>query len=181
MPLLPNPSGLPGIAGLMAYRQATGDALRVLAQTLLRGESSLTAGERELIAAYVSSRNGCRFCARSHAAVARRLADAPIVDAVIAGKLDGASPKMKALLAIAEHVRVNVAPVPQALVDEALHAGADDVALHDVVLVAAAFSMFNRYVDALGADTPSDEQAYERTAERLVNEGYARHPTVGRS
>jgi len=178
VPHIPNPSGLPGVAGLMAYRRTTGDALRAFTQALMRGDSSLTAAERELVATYVSSRNGCRFCTRSHAAVARRLGSA-IVDDVIANRLEGAPPKTKALLAVAEHVRTSVAPVPLGLVEEARRSGVDDVAIHDAVLVAAAFCMFNRYVEGLDATTPEDGGAYETMADRLAGEGYARHPVSG--
>ena len=138
--------------------------MRALAQALLRGPSPLTPAEREMIATHVSSQNGCGFCARSHAATARRLG---------APALDEASPKMKALFAIAEHVRANVATVPSDLVDAAKREGADDVTIHDAVLVAAAFSMFNRYVDGLGADTPAEgDRSYEIGAERLTTQGY---------
>ncbi len=176
MPHLPNPSGFPGISGLFAFRPETGMPMRAFVQALLRGPSPLSPGERELIATYVSSRNGCRFCTRSHAAVTRRLGEAR-VDDVIAGKLDGVDARMRALLAIAEHVRANVAPVPGALVSAAKEAGADDVAIHDATLIAAAFCMFNRYVDGLGAETPEDgAPAYEAGAERLVTQGYTMQP-----
>jgi AhpD family alkylhydroperoxidase len=138
--------------------------MRALAQALLRGPSPLTPAEREMIATYVSSRNGCRFCTRSHAATARKLG---------APALEDASAKMKALFAIADHVRANVAPIPSALVESAKREGADDVTLHDAALIAAAFSMFNRYVDGLGADTPDEgDSSYEMGAERLTKQGY---------
>lgn len=138
--------------------------MRALAQALLRGPSPLSPAEREMIAAYVSSRNGCRFCTRSHQATARKLG---------APEQGDASPKMKALFAIAEHVRANVALVPSDLIKSAKREGADDVTIHDAVLIAAAFSMFNRYVDALGADTPDEgDRSYEIGAERLTKQGY---------
>jgi len=117
-----------------------------------------------MIATYVSSRNGCRFCTRSHAATARHLG---------APALEDAPPKMMALFAIADHVRANVAPVPDALAEGAKREGADDMTIHDTVLIAAAFSMFNRYVDGLGADTPDEgDRSYEIGAERLTTRGY---------
>ena len=138
--------------------------MRALAQALLRGPSPLSPAEREMSATYVSSRNGCRYCTRSHQATARKLG---------APELEDASPKMKALFAIAEHVRANVALIPGALVDAAKREGADDVTIHDAALVAAAFSMFNRYVDGLGADTPDEgDGSYESAAERLTTQGY---------
>ena len=79
------PEGVPGIRSLVMFRPETGKHLYELAQVLLRGESPLTAAERELIAAYVSYRNECMFCMSSHAAAARCLYgnDAIIVDDVL--------------------------------------------------------------------------------------------------
>jgi len=170
---VPNPSGFPGIGGLFAYRPETARPLRELAQQLLRGASSLSPGERELIAAFVSSKNACRYCTRSHAAVARKLLTPEVVDAVLAdAETAPITPKLRALLAIANAVRGPVATVPDALMAAARSHGATDVELHDTVLVAAAFCMFNRYVDGLGADTPDDGPAYDQTAERLTTQGY---------
>jgi uncharacterized peroxidase-related enzyme len=147
--------------------------MRALAQQLLRGPSPISPADRELIAAYVSSRNECRFCTRSHAAVARKLGDPALVDAVLRDpKTAPISEKLRVLLAIAESVRSTVAPVPDALLAEARKLGAGDVEIHDAVLVAAAFSMFNRYVDGLAADTPDEGPAYTATAERLTTQGY---------
>jgi uncharacterized peroxidase-related enzyme len=146
-----------------------------LAEALLRGPSSLTSAERELIAAYVSSRNECHFCTQSHAAAARahygeqrRLVDQVLADLHAAP----VSPKLKALLAIAEEVRRDGRLVQPADVDRARAEGADDKAIHDTVLIAAAFSMFNRYVDGLGTWAPMDPAAYEETGLRLANQGY---------
>jgi alkylhydroperoxidase family enzyme len=61
MPHIQLPEGLPGIVGPMTYRPETAKPLNELAEILLRGPSTLTPGERELIAAYVSSQNDCFF------------------------------------------------------------------------------------------------------------------------
>lgn len=107
------PDGLPGISGPLAAYPDTARHLLGLAQTLLRGPSSLTPAERELIATYTSRQNACRFCTQSHAAATRFLYErdhgagaAAIVDQVLADP--GAAPlsdKLRALLAIAEQVR----------------------------------------------------------------------------
>jgi len=170
---VPTKPNIPGIGSLFDYRPETAAPLRALAQQLLRGPSPISAADRELIAAYVSSRNGCRYCTRSHAAIARRLGDPSVVDAVLAD-LDAApiSAELRALLAIADAVRGAVARVPDALVEAARARGASDVAIHDAALIGAAFSMYNRYVDGLGADTPDEGDAsYVAAAERLRN-GY---------
>jgi uncharacterized peroxidase-related enzyme len=142
----------PGINGPMRFRPETAEPLNMLAERLLRGPSSLTAGERELIAAYVSGLNECNFCCSSHSAFAAAQLDAgmDLVDQVRAD-LDSApvSAKLRALLRIAAAVRDDGRKVTTALVDAARAEGATDVEIHDTVLIAAAFCMYNRYVDGL--------------------------------
>jgi uncharacterized peroxidase-related enzyme len=159
---------------MLAYPE-TAVHLRGLADALLRGPSSLTPGERETIAAFVSSGNSCAFCTRSHAAVARHHLgeERKVVDAALSGELgDIVSPKLEALLAIAEKVRRNGREVTAEDVERARRAGADDKALHDTVLIAAAFSMYNRYVDGLGTWTPDDQAMYDTMGARLAEHGY---------
>ena len=157
---LDNP--LPGIAGLMTYRPETAGPLAELAEVLLRGPSTLSRGERELIAAHVSELNSCTFCASSHAAFA-------------AAQLPGdhePSPKLSALLDVAAAVAESGRAVTAELVAKAREAGATDLELHDTVLIAAAFCMMNRYVDGLGTWAPDDPAAYAAMAPRIVAEGY---------
>ncbi|MFC7531826.1 carboxymuconolactone decarboxylase family protein [Actinoplanes sp. GCM10030250] len=177
MPHIPLPP-LPGIAGLLAAHPDTAGALNNLAETLLRGPSPLTAAERETIAAYVSRRNDCDFCARTHAAVAHRLG--PEFDNVLAGDVEAAGPKMRALLAIADRVRVDGRAVTPHDIADARAAGADDRTVHDTVLIAAAFCMFNRYVDGLAATTPDDQAQYDRHAHHLAENGYLGNGKAGR-
>jgi uncharacterized peroxidase-related enzyme len=168
------PEGVPGIRSLVLFRPETGKPLYELAQVLLRGESPLSPAERELIAAHVSSRNNCRFCMESHAAAARCLYgdDRQLVDEVLKDPLyDGLSPKMKALLHIAGKVQVLGKNVTAEDIEAARATGADDREIHDTVLIAAAFSMFNRYVDGLGSWTPTDPAAYEEMGQRMAK-GY---------
>ena len=146
-----------------------------LAEVLLRGPSSLTPGERETIAAYVSRGNECHFCCQSHAAAARAhlgeqrgLVDQVLADATTAQ----VSPKMKALLAIADKVRRDGRLVKTEDVEQARAEGADDQAIHDTVLIAAAFCMFNRYVEGLGTWAPQDPADYVEMGIRLAEKGY---------
>ena len=172
------PEGLPGISGPLRQFPVTAKPLLLLAETILRGPSSLTMGERETIAAFTSSRNQCRFCMMSHAAAARHHLDAEgadrrFVDAVIADGSDAASsPKMKALLAIAEKVQEGGKGVTAEMVAGARAEGADDDAIHLTVLIAAAFSMYNRYVDGLGTQQPDDIALYDQMGARLAEQGY---------
>jgi uncharacterized peroxidase-related enzyme len=167
---------LPGIRGLLAYRPETAGPLMDLAQVLLRGDSTLSAGERELIAASVSRQNECEYCARSHGASAAALlpGGGEQVEAVLAGPAGDApvSGKMRALLDIAGLVRVDGRLVSDEAVASARAEGATDREIHDTVLIAAAFCMFNRYVDGLATPVPDDPAQYELSAAHLVAHGY---------
>ncbi len=177
MPHLDVPEGQFGIIGLFSRRPETAVPLNQLAEVLLRGPSTLTRGERELIASYVSSLNKCRFCTDSHAAFAARQLPGghERVQSVLAHDFDGAdlSPKMRALLAIAAEVQRAVAPVSDRAVAVARQAGVSDEELHDTVLIAAAFCMYNRYVDGLATVAGPDRRFYDTVAEVIVQHGYA--------
>jgi uncharacterized peroxidase-related enzyme len=167
---------LPGIRGLMAYRPETEMALNALAETLLRDDdNTLTRGERELIGAYVSYLNDCFFCQNVHGALAGHYLSCNI-DQIDAIKKDfysaGLSPKMKALLAIAASVQKGGKSVTEGQVTAARDTGATDKEIHDTVLIAAAFCMFNRYVDGLGTWAPQDRQFYINRAPQRAEEGY---------
>jgi uncharacterized peroxidase-related enzyme len=169
------PEGIPGITGPMMKYPETAQHLRGLAEALMRGPSSLTLAERELIATYVSAQNKCHFCMNSHAAIARHLygEDRAIVDQVIADLHQAPlSDKMKALLVIAGKVQQGGRRVTEEDVALARAAGADDKAIHDTVLVAAAFCMYNRYVDGLATWAPEDAAAYEQRGKEMAEKGY---------
>ncbi len=170
------PEGVPGIRSLVMFRPETGQHLYRLAQVLLRDDSPVTPAERELIATHVSARNQCKFCMSSHAAAARELFEGnrDVVDCVIenvdTAPLDN---KMKALLTIAGKVQINGKEVTEADVAEARRHGATDRDIHDTVLIAATFSLFNRYVDGLASLTPDNPADYEAMGKRLATVGYA--------
>ena len=175
MPHIDLPAELPGIRALFAFRPETAVSLCDLAETLLRGPSSLSPGERELIAAYVSSLNDCSFCCGSHSAFAARQLDGgmSLVEHV-KRDLDSApvSEKMRALLRIGAKVQQSGRRVTNEDVAASRQAGATDMEIHDAVLIAAAFCMFNRYVDGLGTWAPTDPAMVAERAERLVARGY---------
>jgi uncharacterized peroxidase-related enzyme len=177
MPHIALPEGLPGILGPLAFRPDTAKPLLKLADLLLHADHSLTRAERELIAAFVSLKNGCEFCATSHRATVSHHpgGSTALVDAVARDfETAPVSPKMKALLAIAAAVAESGTRVTSAMIDRAREAGATDVEIHDAVLIAAAFCMFNRYVDGLGAHTPSDPAAYDVLGRFTASQGYAK-------
>jgi uncharacterized peroxidase-related enzyme len=175
MPHIDLPEGFPGITGPMMAYPETESHLNSLAEALLRGPSSLTPAERELIATHVSSGNECHFCTQSHAAAARELygGERRVVDLVLSDvQTAPLTDKMKALLNIAGKVRLDGRLVTVDDVERARGAGADDKAIHDTVLIAAAFCMFNRYVDGLATWAPAEPEAYKETGVRLANQGY---------
>lgn len=169
------PEGVPGIRSLVMFRPETGKHLYDLAQVLLRDPSPLTPAERELIATHVSARNHCMFCMSSHAAAARELfgRKRDVVDCVIGNKPTPLlSEKLKALLTIAGKVQQSGKLVMDEDVALARKHGAGDRDIHDAVLIAAAFSLFNRYVDGLASLTPTDPKEYESMGKRMATAGY---------
>ena len=175
MPFINTPDDIPGIRGLMNVRPDAALALNALVQALLVDESPLTRGERELIASFVSSRNDCTFCKTSHGAIAAHLPGVShdLVHAVWRDHHNAdISEKLKALLDIAAKVQQSGRAVTESDIAAARALGATDLEIHDTVLIAATFCMFNRYVDGLGATTPDDPSFYELVATQRAAEGY---------
>ena len=161
---------------LLAFRPEIGPPLGALTDLLLHAANSLTRAERELIGAHVSRLNGCTFCCNSHAAIAACQFgdDDALVAEVLADPEHASIPgKLKALLALAARVQLGGRSVREEDIVRARGEGASDVEIHDTVLIAAAFCMFNRYVDGLGAWTPADPEAYRQRARVTAEHGYA--------
>lgn len=169
-------SGLPGITGLLESRLDTSEPIRDLTQFILRGPNTLTEGERELIATIVSHGNVCRFCTNAHAAAAARYGWS--MDEVMAIISDPehapVGEKMQCLLVIARALQQNVQGVTDEMIAAARWAGATDVEIHDTVMIAALFCLYNRYVDGLASDYPATDDYYEKLADRLTTNGYVR-------
>jgi len=169
---LPN---LPGIRGPMAFRPETSKPLNELVEVLLRHPNSLTPGERELIATYVSSQNHCHYCQSIHGAIAAAHLDGD-EELVRCVKQDfrsaAISAKLKALLAIAGKVQQDGKNVTAEDVQAARNEGATDIEIHDTVLIAAAFCMYNRYVDGLATVQPHDPTLYRERGKMVARDGY---------
>jgi uncharacterized peroxidase-related enzyme len=162
----------------MMFRPETAAPLLQLAEVLLRDDNTLSRGERELIAAYVSSLNQCGFCERSHASFAAWQLEGgeSLVEQVERDpETAPISDKLRALLGIAAKVQADGRTVTDEDVAAARAHGASDTEIHDAVLIAAAFCMFNRYVDGLATWTPTDPDAYDQMTRRIVEHGYL-HP-----
>jgi uncharacterized peroxidase-related enzyme len=181
MPHIELPPGVPGIRGLFELRPDIAKPLSELADILLHAPNSLSAGERELIATYVSSQNDCEYCQSSHGATAaHHLGGDDELVAQVKRDFEGAaiSAKLKALLAVAGKVQRGGKNVLPEDVDRARREGATDAEIHDTVLIAAAFCLFNRYVDGLATLTPEDPAVYRHRAPILARDGYV---NVGRA
>ncbi len=168
------PEDMPGISSAFAFRPETAKPMRELAHVLLHEHNSLTPGERELIATYVSSQNDCYFCQTSHGAAAACHLGGDEVVRLVKADYESApvSPKLKALLAIAGKVQCDGKLVTAEDVERARREGASDVEIHDTVLIAAAFCMYNRYVDGLDTWQPRENGMYAQMGQHLAEHGY---------
>jgi uncharacterized peroxidase-related enzyme len=176
MPHITLPNEYPGIRGLFVSRPETAGPLCDLAQTLLHNpHPTLSAGERELIASYVSSLNTCKYCTSSHSAIAKHQLgnNGEIVKQVLADpETAPISNKLKALLKIAAKVQNGGKNVIPADIQLARNEGATDLEIHDTVLIAAAFCMYNRYVDGLATWQPDNDELYDKMGEERARVGY---------
>lgn len=165
-----------GIVSLFDFSPETSKPLNQLAEILLNGPSTLSKWERELIATYVSFLNECNFCCNTHGAMVEELNkdDQNIVDTV-KKDVDTApvSEKMKALLKIAGKVQKEARKVLPTDIEKAKSEGASDKEIHDTVLIAAAFCMYNKYVDGLATTEWDDgKETYQERARLTVEGGY---------
>jgi uncharacterized peroxidase-related enzyme len=175
MPHIPTPERLTAIRDIFAFRPETAWHLNELVDVLLRGPSTLTPGERELIATFVSARNDCFYCQTIHGAIAAaHLNGNEALVEQVKFDVSGAeiSPKLKALIAIAGKVQQGGKQVTNEDIAAARHEGATDREIHDTVLIAAAFCMFNRYVDGLATWAPDDAEWYRERGRRVAADGY---------
>ena len=176
MPHISLPENLPGIRGPMAFRPETATPLNELADVLLRGPSTLSRGERELIATVVSSQNDCRYCQTIHGAIAAHHLggnEALVIQVKADSERAAISDKLKALLVIAGKTAEGGKRVTAEDVERARQQGATDLEIHDTVLIAALFCMCNRYVDGLATWAPDDPAFYRARAALVAEHGYA--------
>ena len=133
-----------------------------------------------MLATAVSAANDCFYCMDSHGAFANALLErdhatehAPLIDVIKLGSSDGFDDKMRALLHIARTVRRAPRELTAAEVDAALDAGASDADVQLAVLIAAAFSMYNRMVEGFRARTLPSADAYRARAAEIAEHGYS--------
>src|SRR5687767_3564222 len=183
--------GLPDVPGILTALNLTprlGVHLRGLADELLFHDfegATLRRAEREMLATAVSAGNDCFFCMDSHAAHATALLErdgdahlAPLLDDLKVGSLEPFDPKMRALLHIAGTVRRSPLELTAGDVEAAKAAGATDADVQLAVLIASAFSMYNRMVDGFRAMTPPTTEAYRERAGAIAEHGYSAPPVA---
>ena len=178
MPHIDFKNDLPGIRSALAYSPQTAEPLGALAEILLRSDEGLTRAERELIATYVSYLNDCFYCHHSHGEIACIYLDGDreLVEQVRKNFSKAAiSEKLKSLLSIAAKVQQGGKFVTEEDIEKAKQNGATDIDIHDTVLIAAAFCMFNRYVDGLSTTAPTDMASYPLRARQIAENGYGSH------
>ncbi len=178
--------GLPDVPGILAAIRLTpglGIHLRGLADELLVTDfpgATLSRAEREMLATAVSAANDCFYCMDSHGAFASALLErggatelVPLIDGIKLGSSEGFDDKMRALLHVARTVRREPRDLTAADVAAALAGGASDADVQLAVLIAAAFSMYNRMVDGFRAKTPPSAEAYRARAAEIAEHGYS--------
>ena len=178
MPHINVDDNLPGIRSLMAFSPETATPMGKLANLMLRTNEGLSMAEREMIATYVSNLNDCFYCAQSHGAIATcYLNDNNELIEQVKKDYQHAeiSDKMKALLSIVGSVQKGGKHVTEEQIKKAKEEGATDRDIHDTVLIAALFCMFNRYVDGLAANTPTDLSTYPLRAKQIAEHGYGNY------
>ena len=178
--------GLPEVPGILAAIRLTpglGVHLRGLADELLVKDfpgATLKRAEREMLATAVSAANDCFYCMDTHGAFANTMLErtgatelAPLIDVVKVGSSEGFDDKMRALLHVARTVQREPRALTAAEVAAAEAAGATDADVQLAVLIAAAFSMYNRMVDGFRARTPPSPEAYRARASEIAEHGYS--------
>ena len=181
--------GLPDAPGILTALRLTpnlGIHLRGLADELLVNDfrgATIVRAEREMLATAVSAANDCFFCMDSHAAHATALLEVtgrtdlePLLETVKVGSSEGFDDKMRALLHIARTVQREPRRLSAADVATAHAAGATDADVQLAVLIAAAFSMYNRMVEGFRARTPPTTEMYGDRAAEIAANGYSAPP-----
>ncbi len=181
-PIVEGLPDVPGIGAAIRLTPGLGVHLRGLADELLVHDfpgATINRAEREMLATAVSAANDCFFCMDSHGAFATALLEkdgspglVPLIDVVKTGSSAGLDDKMCALLHIARTLATTPRGVTESDVQAALDAGATDADVQLAVVIASAFSMYNRLVEGFRARTAPTAEAYRERAVEIAEHGY---------
>jgi AhpD family alkylhydroperoxidase len=165
---------LPDAARVAFYhKDFFGAPMGAWTQAAMRGPSTWSVGERELMAAMVAKWNSCAFCVGAHGAVAAKTLERPLVDAVLADFRSAAIPgPLKGALAFLEIMTLRPMELSGDHARAALGSGVSAEALEDAIAVGTVFNIITRYADALEFAIPSTEE-FDRAAGMLLKRGYA--------
>lgn len=172
MPYLPSMAAKATLLDIFKKFPETSRPLIEFHEVLLRGPSPFSEGERELIAAFVSALNNCRYCHGVHTATAEMLGvEKGMVDKLLEDIDTAPVPdKLKPVLRYASKLTRAANGVSQADADMVLDAGWDETALYHLVAVTALFNFMNRLVEGLGIEL--DPKYVGTASERLAGRGY---------
>ena len=168
-PSLPNDAS---VRHALQINSRAGELLCRFHEELLRGESPLTAMERELIAAYVSGLNRCNFCRGTHEATAQ-LFGVPegFVERLIHDEtLGDVSDRLRPLLLYARKLTLDQHSITSADAEKVYEVGWPERALHDTILIAATFNFMNRFVHGHGIE--GDPELHSERGRYLYEHGY---------
>lgn len=150
----------------------SGALILEFSEVILRGKSGLSPAQRELIAAYTSGINACRFCCQTHAATAEAFGVEPgLIDSLI-DDINSADiePEMKPVLAYVRKLTETPSRMTQADADAIFAAGWDEEAFYHIVSICGLFNYYNRLIEGYGIKSAPDYRYM--IGKRLADEGY---------
>ena len=174
MPFLPSiepKDKVPHVLGKFSAKGSlAGRPLVQFHEALLRADSPFTVQQRELMAAFVSGINACRYCHGAHSAVAKifGVPETLIAALVAVEQTADADPTMKPVFAYLRKLTLTPTKMTQADADAVFSAGWDERALYDAVLVCCLYNFMNRFVEGLGLTPVPEDFDMEG---RLISEG----------
>lgn len=174
MPFLPSIGPEDKVPHVLAkFLNGTQIPLLEFHQALLRGGSPFSVKERELMAAFVSGVNACRYCYGAHAAVAKLygVPEQLLIDLVKDLNVAPVDPKLRPVLAYIQKLTLTPTRMTQADADAVFAAGWSEQALYDAVQVCCLYNFMNRFVEGLGL-TPIPEQ-FDFEGQMIKQGGYS--------
>ena len=141
-------------------------------EDVMRGESPLSPGQREMIAAMVSGLNGCAYCYSSHAAFAGAYGiGEDAIGALVEDPNAAEDDAMRPLLAFCRKLTQTPDKIGEADAQAVFNAGWPEEALEDAIHVTSLFNLYNRLMDGHGIGA-REEKALRGRARFIKEHGY---------